>query len=58
MFKHSPDGKSMVHGPGEYNPNGKGIAPMEYTLRVYSTNGQAMVLRKIAFQSVNGHSKK
>ena len=58
MFKHSSDGKSIIHDPGEYNPNGKGIAPMEYTLRVYSPNGQGMVLWKIAFRSVNGHGKK
>ena len=40
MFKHSPNEKSMIYGP-----NGKGIiAPMEYTLMVYSPNGECMVL--------------
>ena len=42
----------------EYSPNGKRImAPMEYTLMVYSSNGKGMVLYNILFWSGNGHSK-
>ena len=40
MFKHSPNGKNIVYGPNE-----KGImAPMEYTLVVYSPKRKGMVL--------------
>ena len=40
MFKHSPNEKGMVYGP-----DGKDImAPIEYTLMVYSPNGKGMVL--------------
>ena len=40
MFEHIPNEKSIVYGP-----NGKGImAPIEYTLKIYSLNGKSMVL--------------
>ena len=38
--------------PKEYSPNRKGImAPIEYTLMVYSSNGISMFLWKIVFRS-------
>ena len=47
MFKHSPNGKSMVYGP-----NGKGImALIEYTLIIYGPSGKSMVLWNIIFPS-------
>ena len=37
----------------KHNINGKGImAPMEYTLLVYSPNGKSMVLWKIVFEVI------
>ena len=42
-----------------YGPNGECImAPMEYTLKVYSPKGKGMLLRKIVFQSGNRHGKR
>ena len=36
--------KAWFMAPKEYSTNGKGnIAPMEYTLMVYSPNGKSMV---------------
>ena len=34
------------------------MAPMEYTLKVYSPKGKGMLLRKIVFQSGNRHGKR
>ena len=54
MFEHIPNEKSIVYGP-----NGKGImAPIEYTLKIYSLNGKSMVLWKILFWSDNHNGKR
>ena len=49
--------KAWFMAPTEYSPNGKGImVPKKYIL--YSSNGKAMVLRKIVFKSGNRHGER
>ena len=40
MLKHSPNEKDMVYGHNEIDI----MAPIEYTVMVYSPNGKGMVL--------------
>ena len=55
----APTEKAWFMAPMEYSPNGKCImAPMEYTLKVYSPKGKGMLLRRIVFQSGNSHGKR
>ena len=45
MFKHISSGKAWFSAPVKCHSNGKDImAPMEYTLMVYSTIGKGMIL--------------
>ena len=59
MFKHIPNGKGIVYGPMEYNPNGKDIsALMEYTVIVYSPYGKGIGFMKNVLRSGNRHGNR
>ena len=45
--------KAYFMVPMKYRPSGKGImAPMEYTLKVYSPNKKGMVYERLFFEVV------